>query len=386
VLSLWLGERVYIEVYVLKQKVINGLRRLGVAGGCVGAKRKYRFTKNDVLQRWGYGFECVRVWLSKLNGAKATRVLNLFYFCDWAGKDPSALLELKSSFDSLDAERLLDRFVVESPLPECTRWNSVLAVKSFFRCNYKQLQPEAGKIDYVQVRPQRSPSKQSRFELYRACFNQRDRTLICVSCCSAIALETLINLRWYHFEQDWTRQAIPHISIPSELIKGHGKGKYRGVRQETFVTPEAKQELIRYRDFMTKNYGVIWRQDSHVFLSLRKPAKPLTYPGLSTLIRTISERASVGFSIHDGRRIVETALENISTPRNWIQKIKGRKVRGEDAPYSKPAIEQLREKYREALPELEFLSVSAEVVEGFTVEELELIRDLLRERKQRQRG
>ncbi|MFX1538303.1 MAG: hypothetical protein ACFFDI_29285 [Promethearchaeota archaeon] len=52
---------------------------------------------------------------------------------------------------------------------------------------------------------------------------------------------------------------------------------------------------------------------------------------------------------------METALENVATPSNWIQKIKGRKVRGEDAPYSKPAIEQLRAKYREALPDLEFL-------------------------------
>ena len=63
------------------------------------------------------------------------------------------------------------------------------------------------------------------------------------------------------------------------------------------------------------------------------------------------------FSIHDGRRLVETALENVGTSRNWIQKIKGRKVRGEDAPYSKPAIEQLRGKYRECVGDLEFLGV-----------------------------
>jgi hypothetical protein len=32
------------------------------------------------------------------------------------------------------------------------------------------------------------------------------------------------------------------------------------------------------------------------------------------------------------------------------------KVRGEDSPYSKPAVEQLRNKYRDALPGLEFLT------------------------------
>ena len=52
---------------------------------------------------------------------------------------------------------------------------------------------------------------------------------------------------------------------------------------------------------------------------------------------------------------MQTALESVGCPGNWIKKIKGRKCSGEEAPYSKPAIEQLRKKYAEALPELEFL-------------------------------
>ena len=92
---------------------------------------------------------------------------------------------------------------------------------------------------------------------------------------------------------------------------------------------------------------------------------------MSTQVQVISERAGIPFSIHDGRRIVETALENVSTPRNWIQKVKGRKVRGEDAPYSKPAIEQLRHKYREALPELEFiLTEEAELRQATEIDSL----------------
>jgi len=92
-----------------------------------------------------------------------------------------------------------------------------------------------------------------------------------------------------------------------------------------------------------------------VFLSMETPYEPLKYQAIGNAILRVSKTAKVPFGAHDGRRIVETALENVGTPRNWIQKIKGRKVRGEDSPYSKPAIEQLRKKYREALPELEFL-------------------------------
>jgi hypothetical protein len=163
-------------------------------------------------------------------------------------------------------------------------------------------------------------------------------------------------LTWSHFEPGWEAQDIPHISLPPECIKGHGKGKYQNVRQETFLTPEARVELIKYRCWMTRRYGVRWTEDMHVFLSVEQPHEALTYFGLNRTVKNISEKSGVAFSVHDGRRIVQTALESVSTSENWIRKVKGRKVRGEEAPYSKPAIEQLRGKYREALHELEFLS------------------------------
>jgi hypothetical protein len=75
----------------------------------------------------------------------------------------------------------------------------------------------------------------------------------CTSLRWTIALEKLANLRWYHFEQDWIRQDIPHISVPGELIKGHGRGKFKGIRQEAFLTGEAKRGLVRKKP--TPSYG-----------------------------------------------------------------------------------------------------------------------------------
>ena len=40
--------------------------------------------------------------------------------------------------------------------------------------------------------------------------------------------------------------------------------------------------------------------------------------------------------------------------KNWAGKIRDRKVRGEEVPHSQPAIGQLREKFREAVPLLQF--------------------------------
>jgi hypothetical protein len=53
---------------------------------------------------------------------------------------------------------------------------------------------------------------------------------------------------------------------------------------------------------------------------------------------------------------VETALEETKINPNWARKIRGRKVRGEESPYSRPAIEQLRNAYKEAVPLLQFTS------------------------------
>jgi hypothetical protein len=330
-------------------------------------KQKYAYTVNTILD-WANKYESAKKWLFKMNGAKRTRALDLFQFCDFAKKTPDELLTTKNSFENLEVENLLDKFVREAELPDSLRWRSMIAVRSFFRCNYKQLQAEAGKMEYVLKKPQRLPNKMQRRELYKACDNPRDRALICVACCSAIASDTIVNLRWYHFEENWEQQDIPHISIPSDLLKGHGKGKYRGVRQESFLTPEAKRELVKYRDWMTKKFVYRWTEDDYVFLRTRGLGKeklhsPMGYNGMANLLSTISQKANVPFSLHDGRRIVETALENCLTPRNWIQKVKGRKVRGEDSPYSKPAIEQLREKYHQALPELEFLNEKAQLSE-----------------------
>jgi hypothetical protein len=97
----------------------------------------------------------VQVWLSKLNGAKPSRALSLFYFCEWTGKSLDELLMLKSSFEDLAAEKLLDRFVVEADFPESLKCKTAQSVRSFLRCNYRQLQQEAGRMEYVLKKPQR---------------------------------------------------------------------------------------------------------------------------------------------------------------------------------------------------------------------------------------
>ena len=156
-------------------------------------------------------------------------------------------------------------------------------------------------------------------------------------------------------------------------MKGHGKGKYRGVRQETFITNEAKKVLIEYRAWMEKTFNHKWSNEDYVFLSIKRNiSEPLSMRMIAKKATVLEQRANVNFTFHDGRRIVQTALENAGCSINWIKKIKGRKVSGEEAPYSHPLIEQLRAKYKDALPDLEFLSEGVRVVDETKLNELEL--------------
>jgi len=134
----------------------------------------------------------------------------------------------------------------------------------------------------------------------------------------------------------------------------HGRGKYRGVRQETFLTPEAKKDLLDYKDWLERIKGLTITPEDHVFVELHPPYKEMGYSTLSKISRTLGRRSDVKFSWHDARRYVETALEEVKIHPNWAKKIRGRKVRGEESPYSRPAIEQLRKAYKEAVPLLEF--------------------------------
>lgn len=283
----------------------------------------------------------------------------LWIFCDWAKLTPKQLLALKDDPASLKAEKLLDQFVADEDfdIPNSVRWNVVNSVRGFFSANYKDLAKRAGKMDLEKVRPYRKPTKEDLRKLYDACYNPRDRSvLVSMPNSTSIAKETLVHLKWKHIEEGWENIEVPHISLPPELIKGHGRGKYKGVRQETFLTPEAKEDLLKYKEWMERVKGVKFTRESNVYFTLQKPYKPLNYEGLGKIALDIAKRAGIEYSLHDARRYVQTALEEAKISSNWARKIRGRKVRGEEAPYSKPEIEKLRAAFKEALPYLMFRS------------------------------
>jgi len=317
-----------------------------------------RITDSNVIELWGNQYPEVKRWLAKLQ-AKPQSAHSLYTFCQWTQKTPPELLALKVEAPSAnEVEKLLDDFLA-AELPGVTnskKFHISTAVKSFFKHNYHDLARASGVVTLEKVRPYNKLSKEVLRKLWNYALNPRDRALIAFVNSTAIAKETLSHLKWAHLEENWEKIDLPAINIGSELLKGHGQGKYKGVRQITFLTPEAKHDLVNYKEWIEKKLGRKLGAEDNIWLETYTPYTPLSYKGLGAVSSQLSKNTGLAWSLHDGRRWVNTALEQIGISQNWARKIRGRKVRGEEAPYSQPAMEQLRAKFREAVPLLEFTS------------------------------
>jgi hypothetical protein len=320
------------------------------------SKKDSGITGNNVLERWANDKHEVRRWLGNLQ-RKAASAYDLWRFCQWAHKTPSELIALKEANPaSKAAERLLDDFVtLNTEYTNSVKVRIATAVKSFYKHNYFDVARASGAIQFEKKKPYNKPSKESLRKLWYCARNPRDRALVTFVNSTALAKETLSNLRWSHIQEDWETADLPGVNVSAELLKGHGKGKYRSVRQITFLTPEAVRDLKVYKEWIERRIGRTLTLEDHVWLKVNEPYEALPYYEFGRLIIQLRKNAGgVKFSWHDARRYVETAIEEVGMNPNWARKIRGRKVRGEEAPYSQPAIEQLRAKFKEAVPILEF--------------------------------
>ena len=180
--------------------------------------------------------------------------------------------------------------------------------------------------------------------------NIRDIALINVLSSSGFREGTLSVLTWGHPEalDDWDGQSPVHIGIMGKELKGGGSGRYANVEQHAFLTPHSAELMKKYRTWR-ESKGETITPDSPLFTTVDKNLKRLSTRQMRRILERASEGKGFRFSPHDLRRFTQTQLEASRVQPNWIRKMLGKKIRGEEAPYSRPKIEQLREAYRGAI-------------------------------------
>jgi uncharacterized protein YukE len=313
------------------------------------------------------GKDEVRIWLSKLKDKKRA-AFHLYRYCRWARKTPKELLALKKRNKDNGAERLLDSFVASAEFTPSVLNMIVAHVKSFYMWNYADLARRSGKVQYAHKKPYRTPTQESLRRFYEQARNWRDRAVIVWAASTFQRESTIAKMNWGHVLPT-LNDDIPYIRVQSTELKGGGVGRYSNIEQHCFLTPEAKEVLLQYKRFLEKR-GVQITEDTPLFLHITSAVSAKDKKGKQTgtrkytrisghdvtriFLRT-SRNGDVHLSPHDLRRYGQTQLEEAHLPPNWIKKFLGHKVSGEEDPYSRPKIRQLKEAFKQALPHIIFL-------------------------------
>lgn len=296
----------------------------------------------------------IQIWINRYSNEKLRNryLRDLKSYCEFHGKTPTELLDLKRTQTESISEKMLDRFVLEWNKPESVKASAVSAVRSFYSANYLDLAKRAGSgVKYRRIKPYRNPTQA---QLREMCLGSHIRgvALINVASSGGFRAETLRILSWSHVSEieNWNGIDPIHVPVMGKELKGGGYGKYGGLEQHAFLTPHAIRVLLQYRAWR-ESRGEKITPESPLFATIDWNPKRLKD---TRHIRYIMEEACKGkpfrFSPHDLRRFTQTQLEQGRIPPNWIRKMLGKKVGAEEAPYSQPKIEQLREAYEGAIP------------------------------------
>jgi len=292
----------------------------------------------------------VGLWLNGFAvGTRYNYTRSMMMYTEFCGLTPQELLDLKEK-GGIKAERLLDRFVATAEgLSEPKKRIAVTAIHSFYKHNYLDLAVRSGycKVRYVSANNQRCPTQD---ELRRMVPNShiRNDAIVNVISSGGFRSGTVLKLTWGDFHELWTwdGETPVYVFVDSARLKGKG---YRGtVEQHCFMTAHASEVLLKYAEWYRSKRELTLESPLFISRGANQHSRSFQRMGKMALWKAVTSLGS--YSPHDLRRFNQTQLEAARVNPNWIKKMQGKKLRGEDNPYSRPKIEQMRHMFHIAEP------------------------------------
>jgi hypothetical protein len=198
----------------------------------------------------------------------------------------------------------------------------------------------------------------------------RDKALVWFFPSTAVRIETLTKLTKRDLKPTGDSEVPYYMEIESARLKGSGIGKYKGIKQITFVHKLAWQRLEDYfAEAKRKGYNLT--DSSPLFIAYKghfsKEEKKLAVKPKRIRVMTqgainqVYDNGSLSawkdleqkrFSPHDFRDFLESSLESAGIDKNLRDPMMAHKVRGVDKHYSSHEILEMKDKYKTALPYL----------------------------------
>ena len=292
----------------------------------------------------------LKTWLGGLSDETSRRYVRaLIRYTKYHGMTPQELLELKEN-GGTKAERALDDYIaLAEGMTEAVKRGAVTAIHSFYKHNYLDLAARSGysKVRYVKVNAYRCPTQEEARGLTLNAHIRED-TIVNVISSGGFRVATAAKLVWGDFKELWTWDGSKPVYVFVESKRLKGLGYNSEVEQHCFMTRHACEALLRYAEWYRKRRDL--DDDSPLFItrSANKFSGAFTRlfkAGIWKALMAIGD-----FGPHDLRRFNQTQLEAARVNPNWIKKMQGKKLSGEDNPYSRPKIEQMRDMFKIAEP------------------------------------
>jgi len=324
---------------------------------------------NKELRQKYLEYKTVRNWF---NGVATTSeytkkfyLADIIEYCTWAGKTPDQLIqERKAQLRSRDqdakmtAENLLRQYA-NSGLKSANRmWRIIGSIKSFYKNNFFEITPAAVRAPKrPKVKDYRIPTTDDVRKMLEGS-SLRDRAILLTLYQTGLRESSLIQLKLKHIKELFEGKPPVHIGLRNQELKGI----YAGLEAHTFLGRDAADAIKRYLDWRKDVKHETPTDESFIFTRLDAVGQPVNEMAIIWVVKEACKRAGIqAFSPHDFRRATQTALESSGISGNWVRKIMGHALSGEENPYSQPKIEQLREAYARAEPKLSVTAAAPQV-------------------------
>lgn len=159
----------------------------------------------DSIEDWIQSFKSSKAWFNKLSSAdtKKSFLSDFKLYCDAVGKNPDELISLKeeglkniATEKEFQAERLLEDFFSNCNLKDSVKMMLKSSVISFYRHNWRNLNPNVASNISKPEPKKRCPSMQDIEALENSMTNQRDTALLWFFESTAVRIGTLSKLKW----------------------------------------------------------------------------------------------------------------------------------------------------------------------------------------------
>jgi integrase len=219
----------------------------------------------ESLEQWLLSFESGKTWLQKLNSPETKRVYvsSLKKYCIAVKKTPDSLIALKvqglkhtGDSKEFQAEKLLENYLFSVKLTDSIKEQIKASVMSFYKNNWRALNNQTAQNIGKPTPKQRTPTSKDLEKLESKMTSQRDRALIWFLASSGVRVGTLNKLTWQDLKPTQDSEIPYKMIIEAERLKGHGKGRYKGLKQICFIHRLAAGKLEEYKiEAKTKGYN-----------------------------------------------------------------------------------------------------------------------------------